>query len=73
MSPIPLRNDRMVDGLRNEYVTLYSPTTTWGNIISINLGLPVLRGYWSFTSIDENDDVYDLSGQGRVMSNAIGP
>jgi hypothetical protein len=62
----------MVDGLRTEYVSLYAPTTTWGSIISMNLGLPLLRGYWPFSSVDENGDLYDLSGQGRVMINLLG-
>jgi hypothetical protein len=38
----------------------------------MNLGLPMLRGYWPFSSVDENNDVYDLSGQGRVMTEALG-
>lgn len=67
-----LRNDKMIDGLRVEYVSLYAPTTTWGSIISMNLGLPGLRGYWPLTSVDENGDIYDLSGQGRVLSSMIG-
>jgi len=69
----PQRNDGIIDGLRVEFVSLLAPTTTWGSIISMNLGLPILRGYWPFTSVDENDDVYDLSGQGRVMTNSVGP
>lgn len=72
MSPSPIRNDNLVDTLRNEYVSLYAPTTTWGSIISMNLGLPGLRGYWPLTSVDENGDIYDLSGQGRVLSSMIG-
>lgn len=67
------RNDGVIDGLRTEFVSLYAPTTTWGNIISMNLGLPALRGYWPFSSVDENNDIYDLSGQGRTMTNSIGP
>ena len=66
------RNDRLVDNLRNEYVMLYAPTTSWGGIVSMNLGYPGLRGYWSMTSVDENGDVYDLSGQGRTVAAALG-
>jgi hypothetical protein len=69
----PQRNDGIIDTLRTEYVSLYAPTTTWGSIISMNLGLPVLRGYWSFTSVDEGGDIYDLSEQDRVMTNSVGP
>jgi len=70
--PTPIRNDGVIDTLRVEYVSLYAPTTTWGSIISMNLGMPMLRGYWPFSSVDENNDIYDLSGQGRVMTEELG-
>jgi hypothetical protein len=62
------RNDGLVSNLRSEYVNLYAPTTTLGNIVSLNLGIPLVRAYWSFTSVDESSLVYDLSGQGRTLS-----
>lgn len=31
--------------------------------------IPALRGYWPFTSRDESGNVYDLSGQGRTLTN----
>ena len=62
-----LRNDKVIDTNRTEFVSLYAPTTTWGNIVDMNLGLPGLRGYWPMNNADENDDTYDLSGQGRKM------
>lgn len=73
MSPIPLRNNKLVDGLRNEYVTLYSPTTSLGNIVSMSLGIPGLRGYWTLGSQDENGDTYDISGQGRTLTGSADP
>ena len=42
------------------------------NIMSMNLGLPGLRGFWQFSSVDESGDIYDLSGQSRTMTNSIG-
>lgn len=62
------KNDKAIDAMRTQYVKLYAPTTSWGNIVSMNLGLPGLRGYWPMTSIDENEAVYDLSGQGRTLT-----
>ena len=66
------RNDPLIDSLRTEFVSLYAPTTVWGNIMSMNLGLPGLRGFWPFSSVDESGDIYDLSGQSRTMTNSIG-
>jgi len=68
MPTLVLRNDKAVDAMRTEYVKLYAPTTSWGNIISMNLGYPALRAYWPMTSLDETDSVYDISGQGRTLT-----
>lgn len=74
MPTIVIKNDKEVDSLRTEYTRLYSPTTTWGDIVSMNLGYPGLRGYWTMSSVDENIDVYDISGQGRTLScDTLGP
>jgi hypothetical protein len=63
-----VKNDRDIESKRTEYTRLYAPTTSWGNIVSMNLGYPALRGYWPMNSADENDDVYDISGQGRTLT-----
>jgi len=63
-----LRNDKNIDTNRTEFVSLYAPTTTWGNIVSMNLQYPGLRAYWPMTSVDENNNVYDISGQGRMLT-----
>jgi hypothetical protein len=67
MPTIVIKNDKEVDSLRTEYVRLYAPTTSWGNIVSMNLEYPGLRGYWTMVGVDENNSVYDVSGQGRVL------
>src|SRR4030042_5924133 len=36
---------------------------------SIHLQLSGLRGYWPMSSVNENGNSYDLSGQGRVLTN----
>jgi hypothetical protein len=67
MPTIVIKNDKEVDSLRTEYVRLYAPTTSWGNIVSMNLQYPGLRAYWPMSSVDENKNVYDISGQGRTL------
>ena len=67
MPTIVIKNDKEVDSLRTEYVRLYAPTTSWGNIVSMNLEYPGLRGYWTMVGVDVNNGVYDVSGQGRVL------
>ncbi len=62
------KNDKAIDAERTEYVKLYAPTTSWGNVISMNLGYPALRGFWPMSSADENGHVYDVSGQGRTLT-----
>jgi hypothetical protein len=73
MPTVVVKNDKAVDSLRTEYTRLYSPTTTWGDIVSMNLGYPGLRGYWTMSSVDENIDVYDISGHGRTLSCLASP
>jgi hypothetical protein len=64
---IVIKNDKEIDSLRTEYIRLYSPTTMWGDIVSMNLGYPCLRGYWTMSSVDENNSVCDMSKQGRTL------
>ncbi len=64
----PVVNPALLKAESSRFVKLYAPTTSWGNIISMNLGYPGLRGYWPMSSIDENEAVYDLSGQGRTLT-----
>jgi len=65
---IPERNDNLVKTNVTDYVLLYAPTTSWGNIISMNLGYPGLRAYWPMNSTNVDEDVFDLSGQGRTLT-----
>ncbi len=65
---ITKRNSELARTLSVDYVRLYAPTTSWGNIVSMNLGYPGLRGYWPMSSVDEDGLVYDLTGQGRTLT-----
>ena len=38
--------------------------------VSLYQVLTQLRGFWPMSSVDHNGNVYDLSGQGRVLSNS---
>jgi hypothetical protein len=62
------RNSEMVELLRPDFFGRYEPNASMVHA-GLHLQLPQLRGYWPFSSVDENGDVYDLSGQGRVLTN----
>jgi hypothetical protein len=68
MRATTLKNDGSIEAMRTEYVRLYAPTTTWGNIVSMHICLPKLLAYWPMSSIDEDFRVTDISGQGRSLS-----
>lgn len=40
-----------------------------GQVMGLYQGLPELRGFWPFSSINENAAALDLSGQGRTLTN----
>jgi len=42
---------------------------TLGEFYAQHLGLMELRGLWTMASVDESAAVYDLSGQGRTLTN----
>lgn len=58
----------LVEGLSTFFPRSNAAATAWGNMVSNFLLLRRLRAYWPFTSVDENGDVYDLCGQGRVLT-----
>lgn len=65
---VQIRNSEMVDLLRPDFFARYEPNAAWVHA-GAALQLPQLRGYWPMSSVDENGDPYDLSGQGRVLTN----
>jgi len=40
----------------------------WSHACSTFFSLPMLRGFWSMSSVNENGDVYALSGQSRTLT-----
>ncbi len=63
-----LRNAEMVDLLRSDFQFRYEPSFAWKSACSIFQSLNGLRGFWPMSSVDENGDTFDLSGQGRILS-----
>lgn len=64
-----IRNSDQVDLLRPDFFARYEPNAAMVHA-GLHLQLPQLRGYWPMSSVDENGAVYDLSGQGRTLTNA---
>ncbi len=67
MPTLVKRNDKALDALKSEYVKLFAPTTSWGQIIDLFLGLPGLRAYYPMNIATEGDDVYDMAGPGSII------
>jgi hypothetical protein len=67
--PVAIKNDKLIDTLSGHFVKSYSTGYALSNAVSMYLALPRLLAFWSYSSYDENSDMYDLSGQGRVMTN----
>lgn len=63
-----IRNDSMVNLLKADFFSRYEPNAALVHA-GLHLQLPQLRGYWPFSSVNENGNAYDLSGQGRTLTN----
>lgn len=66
---IQLRNDQMVSLLKPDFQYRAEPNFSFAKSSGVHLMLPQLRGFWPFSSVDENGDVFDLSGQARTLTN----
>lgn len=64
-------NAELVDNLATFFPLRTEPNVAWGNV-GVFMQLPGLRGYWPMSSVDENGDAFDLSGQGRTLTNNAG-
>lgn len=64
-----IRNDELVRNLTPDFQKRYEANFSFAKAASVHLMLPQLRGYWPFSSVDENGDVFDLSAQGRTLTN----
>lgn len=64
-----VKNTQMQDMLDARYVPRRDMLHQYGNALSTLMFLPSLRGVWGMGSRDENGNVYDVSGQGRTLTN----
>lgn len=55
------------------YSRLEHGATNFATAISAILALPQLRAFWPMSSVDESENVYDISGQGRTLSPQTNP
>jgi hypothetical protein len=62
------RNSDLVEILRPDFFGRSEPNASLVHA-GLHMQLPMLRAYYPFSSVDENGAVYDLSGQGRMLTN----
>ena len=62
------RNADLVRLLIQDFQKRNEPNFAMAKTLSVMSLLPGLRGLWTFSSFDENGDVFDMSGQGRTLS-----
>jgi hypothetical protein len=63
-------NRAMINSLGAYFQRRYEPNFSWVNAVSAALLFPELRAFWPSSSVDESGNAYDLSGQGRILSNS---
>lgn len=63
-----LYNSEQIDLLATHFPRRNEPTVAWGKVCSMFQMTPGLRGFWPMSSVDENGNAFDLSGQGRTLS-----
>jgi len=62
-------NAELTENMRTIFPGRDEASYAWGRSMSCILGIsPHLRFFVPFSSVDENFDAYDLSGQGRMMT-----
>ena len=69
MAQTQVYNAESVENLATAFPRRKENSFAWGNVISYYLGLPQLRGFWPMSSVNESGNPYDLSGQGRILTN----
>jgi hypothetical protein len=62
-------NPALVDGLRPYYVGRNDIPQNAAMLNSFFMNMGGMRGYWNMASRDQNAAVYDMSGQGRTLTN----
>ncbi len=67
--PMQAKNADLVSFMATYFAELDDPGFVYPRLAGAALGLPQLRAYWPFTSVNEGGNVYDLSGQARILTN----
>jgi hypothetical protein len=68
-----IHDPELVRSLRTTFPARDEASYAWGNILSCFTMLPKLRGLWFCGNVDEGGEMYDLSGQGRTLTDANTP
>jgi hypothetical protein len=64
------RNDALINNLSGDFQKRYEPNFAFCNAVSMYQLLPSLRGFWPVSSVNESGSVFDISGQGRTLTNS---
>jgi hypothetical protein len=67
--PLQKLNSDLVGLLSTYFPENSDPGFCWPRMYGAAMGIPRLRGYWPFTSVNESDNVLDVSGQDRTLTN----
>lgn len=68
MSTTQKLNAEQVELLKTSFFARNEPNVALGNLGGM-FGLPMLRGLWLYSGVDENGNAYDSSVQGRTLTN----
>lgn len=71
--PVQQYNDEMIALLTGDFQRRYEPNFAWKSAASSLIGLPGLRGTWTFGDIDAGPSVYNAGGQARGLTVAGNP
>jgi len=66
-------NARLMEQVGSQYVKSYAAATAWGNVASMYLSLPMLRGFWPMGAVDDTGAVVDASGMANLLTYAGNP
>jgi hypothetical protein len=58
-----------MDLLTADFQTRYEGAFAWKTVAALLAMMPQVRAIWPSSVVDENGDVYDICGQGRMLTN----
>lgn len=66
-------NNELVENLSTQYPKRTEPNYAWGNALSGMLMTPKIRGLWPGSTVDNDGNCFDISGQNRTLSAGVIP